>query len=134
MLALGILFWTIFLPTAAVHLGSWELSKLWYFGLIIVSYFPGHVLQSISRSWFINPNDSVLSAEHAKMLPLIKAAARKISEALDVTPEMLADGVLVRMCDETAVQNGQTGDRDVFITGKDSIEAAWQHFVCLMSL
>src|SRR6185437_15764405 len=82
MLALGILFWAIFLPTAAVHLGSWELSKLWYFGLIIVSYFAGHVLQAISRSWFPNPNDSVLTAEDAKMRPLIRAAARKIGETL----------------------------------------------------
>jgi len=116
MLALGILFWAIFLPIVPLRLGSWELSKLWYFGLVVSSYFAGHVLQSVSRTWFKNPDETVLADPKSSVAALLEGARSQIADHLGLEkPSMLTNSALVRLCDEVAVQNGQPGDREVFV-------------------
>lgn len=114
--AISILFWAIFWPTTPVPVQNVELSKLWYFILVVVSYYCGHVLQDISRSWFKNPDESVLDKPKSDLLPIVQCARQKIAAALDVNPsEGLSGSALVRVSDEVALQYGQPGDRDVFV-------------------
>ncbi len=116
MLALEILFWAIFLPTLPLHLGSWELSKLWYFGLVVSSYFAGHVLQSMSRSWFKNPDETVPSDPNSSVAALVESTREELATHLGIeNPSLLTNSALVRLCDEVGVQKGQLGDRDVFV-------------------
>ena len=114
--AIAILVWAIFWPTMPIPVQNVELSKLWYFVLVVLSYYCGHVLQDISRSWFKNPDESVLDKPRSDLLPVVQCARQKIAAALDVNPpESLSPSALVRVSDEVAVQYGQTGDRDVFV-------------------
>src|SRR5262249_21614848 len=96
--AIAIVFWALFLPTAPVPVHTVELSKLWYFILVIVSYYGGHVLQGISRSLFKNPDESVLTQNpKAKndMAPVVQRARQGIAAALGLNPpETLADSAL----------------------------------------
>lgn len=113
--ALAILFWAIFLPAAAIPVHSIELSKLWYFGLIVVSYYAGHVLQGVSRSMFQNPDDVVL-ARVKNDLSIVKRAQEQLAAHLGMTDkETPSSSATARLCDEIAVQHGQLGDRDVFV-------------------
>lgn len=116
MLALGILFWALFLPKVPLHVETWELSKLWYFGLVVSSYFGGHVLQSMSRSWFKSPDETVPSDPKSSISALIEGTRKSLASHLGLEkPSLLTDGALVRLCDEVGVQKGQVGDRDVFV-------------------
>src|SRR5215467_13847510 len=81
VLALAILFWAIFVPAAAIPVHSIELSKLWYLGLILVSYYAGHVLQGLSRSLFQNPDDIVLAGAPSD-LSIIKRAQEQLAAHL----------------------------------------------------
>jgi len=116
VISIAILFWAIFLPASAISIETPELSKLWYFGLMILAYYAGHVLQGISRSLFKNPNDSTFAHQTAEMLQVIKRAKEQLAAHLGMPPDQqLGNGTTVVLCDELAVQYGQLGDRDVFV-------------------
>lgn len=113
--AIAILFWALFLPNAAIPVASLELSKLWYVGLAIICYYSGHIVQMLSRSFFKNPDDSVLARE-PNMAPIIKRAQEQLAAHLSMSQaETPGASMTVRLCDEVAVQYGQIGDRDVFV-------------------
>lgn len=113
--AFAILFWAIFLPKTAIPIDSLEFSKLWYFGLVVICYYAGHVLQGISRSLFKNPDEYVL-ANQVDMAPLVKRAQEQVATRLGMAQTaMLSPAVTARLCNELAIQYGQLGDRDVFV-------------------
>ncbi|HWX55323.1 MAG TPA: hypothetical protein VN176_12095 [Verrucomicrobiae bacterium] len=129
--AITILFWTLFLPVEPVPIHVFELSKLWYFGLAVVAYYAGHVLQAISRSLFKNPDDSILASQ-ADMAPLVKRARAQLATHLSLTePETPSSGVTVRLCDELALQYGQLGDRDVFVYREGFYRGSFASFILL---
>jgi hypothetical protein len=132
VIATAIMFWAIFLPTSPIPVQSWELSKLWYFGLIVVSYYAGHVLQGMSRWCFSNPNGWVLAKQELDMISVIRQASKQVAAALDLgQSEILASDALVRVCDEAAVQYGQIGDRDVFVYREGFYRGSTAAFVLL---
>jgi hypothetical protein len=132
MLALAILFWAIFLPTTPLPVATTELSKLWYFGLIVLSYYAGHVLQAISRSMFKNPDDSLSEREKTDMLPVLKLAQKQIASHLGMKEsEMPSDSATARLCDAVAVQHGQLGDRDVFVYREGFYRGSFAAFILL---
>jgi len=132
VLALAMLFWAIFLPAAAIPVHSIELSKLWYFGLIVVSYYAGHVLQGVSRSLFQNPDDVVL-ARAKNDLSIIKRAQEQLAAHLGMTDkETPSSSATARLCDEVAVQHGQLGDRDVFVYREGFYRGSFAAFLLLL--
>jgi hypothetical protein len=129
--AMAILFWAIFLPNTAVPIESLELSKLWYFGLVVICYYAGHVLQGISRSLFKNP-DTLVLAHQTDMAPLVKRAQEQLATHLGMAQtETLGPAVTARLCDELAVQYGQLGDRDVFVYREGFYRGSVASFILL---
>ncbi len=129
--ALAILFWAFFLSNAPIPIESLELSKLWYFALVVVSYYAGHVLQGISRSLFKNPDELVL-AHQTDMAPLVKRAQEQLATHLGMAQtETLGPAVTARLCDELAVQYGQLGDRDVFVYREGFYRGSVASFILL---
>lgn len=130
--SLAILFWALFIPATPLPVHSVELSKLWYFGLVIVSYYAGHVLQGISRSLFKNPDDTVLAGQKGDMLPVVKRAQEQIAVSLGMAQtETPGSSMTVRLSDEVAVQHGQLGDRDVFVYREGFYRGSAASFILL---
>jgi hypothetical protein len=132
LLASAVFFWAVFLPGAPIPVQSVELSKLWYFGLIALAYFSGHVVQSISRLFFKNPDDSVLKHLYPGTAAIVSHAREHIAMHLgtgDVSK--LSDSAVVKLCDEVAVQYGQLGDRDVFVYREGFYRGSFAAFALL---
>jgi hypothetical protein len=130
--AIAMLFWAFFLPAIPIPIHSVELSKLWYFVLVIVSYYAGHVLQGISRSLFKNPDETVL-ARQADMASIVKRAQETLASHLGMAQnETPKPSVTARLCDELAVQYGQLGDRDVFVYREGFYRGSFAAFVLLL--
>jgi len=131
VIALTILFWAIFLPNTAIPVASLELSKLWYFGLVVVCYYAGHVLQGISRSLFKNPDEYFLNHQ-TDMAPLVKRAQEQMATHLGMAQTAPpSPAVTARLCDELAVQYGQLGDRDVFVYREGFYRGSFAAFILL---
>jgi hypothetical protein len=129
--AVAISFWAIFLQSTAVPVESLELSQLWYFGLVIVCYYSGHILQGISRSLFKNPDEQVLAFQ-TDMAPLVKRAQEQVAIYLGMAQSAtLGSAVIVRLCDELAVQYGGLGDRDVFVYREGFYRGSFTAFILL---
>jgi hypothetical protein len=129
--ALAILFWALFLPMVPIPIQKFELNTLWYFGLAVISYYVGHVLQGISRSLFKNPDESVL-AQQTSILPLVKRAQEQLASRLGLAQtETPGAAMTVRLCDEVAIQHGQLGDRDVFVYREGFYRGSVASFILL---
>lgn len=116
VLSVGTLFCAIFLPVTPIPVQNMEPSALWYFGLIALSYYSGHVLQEVSRSLFKNPDSFVLAHQKPDMLPVVKRAQEQIAIYLGMEKtESPSASTTVKLCDELSLQYGQPGDRDVFV-------------------
>jgi hypothetical protein len=127
----AILFWAFFLPTTPLLVHSVELSKLWYFGLVVISYYAGHVLQGISRSLFKNPDQLVL-AQQPHLNPILERVQEGLATHLSVPHHKAPEpAVMVRLCDEIAVQFGQVGDRDVFVYREGFYRGSFAAFILL---
>lgn len=114
---MAILFWAIYIPRTTL-LPVRLTIEIWVL-VLLLAYFSGHIVQALGNL-LMNPFPSteslVLSKNRAGSLPdaLVQSAKSKASVMLGVDLKDISPEWLFRICDETVVQCGAIGDREVY--------------------
>lgn len=114
-LAVFTIFWSIFLPhvSAPVRVNTPETIAI----ILLASYFSGHVVQALGNvlAKVTQVTDSSIAEEIAVEIGcLYDVVRRDVVQKLNVNESDLKLADIVRITDETNVQVGVTGDREVY--------------------
>lgn len=112
-LAVTAAFWTLFLwpvpfPVYLVESGF----PVWIV-LALAAYAGGHLAQALGNMLPANPEEDHLS--FASQSPVVRAARQSIAQLLQVEEASIPPKTLFAFCDEYAIQQGQPGDREMFV-------------------
>ena len=114
--AMAILFWVIFMPSVPVSFPAYTLEN--WVVITIGAYIAGHMLQAIANlitPYLPSAEKLTLSKPGGFPAAVIESAKIKANSILGVRLKEMDNHLLFEVCDETVLQFGATGDRDIYI-------------------
>jgi len=115
--AIAVLFWVIYIPQTPLVFVQLTI-ETWVL-ILLLAYFSGHIVQALGNLLiepFFSTKSLAFSKSRADSLPdaLVQSAKSKASAMLGVDLKDISPEWLYRICDETVVQCGAIGDREVY--------------------
>jgi hypothetical protein len=111
---IGVLFWAVFFPVAAVEIDI-KSTEVW--GLFLaLAYLAGHVGQGVGNAVArrsVSPEDH--AADAVLPAPLVAACKLKAKELTGADPDALPARWLYRLCDDSVLRSGKLGEREVYV-------------------
>lgn len=115
--SIAVLFWCIYYPQIPISFPINNI-ELWLI-IILLSYFCGHMVQAVGNmimKVFPSVEEEIISKGVSKYISpniiiLIKA---KMNRLLNIEINSLEPEILFKICDETILQYGIIGDREIY--------------------
>lgn len=111
-----IFYWTVFVPRLPLGIASFQAGPVTWVTVVLASYLLGHAAQAIANTCFSGIESSVLATSNGTAPEWMRERARQAaSEILKVDLTLLEPESIFATLDEYTAQNGEVGDRDLFV-------------------
>jgi len=108
--ALSIFLWAIFHGDSVLPLSFWRLSPAGLLAALFLAYLLGHVVQALGNRVLRGADERIMSDEN----PAALIAKQRVAHLFQGTTVKISDIWLQRVMDESCIQTGQQGDREIF--------------------
>jgi hypothetical protein len=115
-LAFALFYWSLFIPAAPLGLASLKPDLLSWTVVSLTSYVLGHAAQALGNVFFHGIESSLLDIDRGSAPQWMrKSAEDSARRILKVVSHKVEPTWTFRALDEYALQNGKSGDRDIFV-------------------
>lgn len=106
--ALSIFLWTIFHGDCVLPLSFWRVSPAGLLAMLFLAYLLGHVVQALGNRVLEGADEQIMSD------PAALVAKQRVAHLFQGATGKISDVRLQRVMDESCIQAGQQGDREIF--------------------
>ena len=115
LFGLLLLFWALFVPCVPLGVAAYQPGLVAWTAFVVAAYLLGHGVQAVGNFFFKDAETAALGNNGTIPQEIRKNATNLAAKLLGVAPEKLTPGWVFRTLDEYSVQNGEVGDRDMFV-------------------